>query len=177
MFFPIGIFFRRCWGGWHVPAHIVKVLAGYALAIIIGLFVIHGLYAALAFGVIIGTAFLNPLHSWGMGMGFSDNDRSSGKSTLACIAVMGTSYGFFTAGAACAVWALNGDARYLPYGMAGFLVPIPYLIAWIVAEKRGYLTNPSAMNFFKIGGEWFIDSPTAIGECFLGALLFSVCHV
>ena len=173
MFFPIGFIFRRYWGGWQVPPHMVKVTLAYLLASLIGLFVIHGLYAALAFGVIIGTAFLNPFHSWGMGMGF-DN---SGKSTLACAAVMGGSYGFFTALAAVVVWFLTKDVGYVWYAAAGFLVPVPYILAWIVAIKRGYATDPTKMQFLKIGGEWFIDSPTAVGECFLGALLFCVAHV
>ena len=173
MFFPLGILFRRWWGGWHVPPHMVKVIIGYVLALAIGFFIINGLYAALAFGLIIGTAFMNPFHSWGMGMGYD----GSGKSTLACAAVMGGSYGFFTSLAAAAVWFLTKDLGYVWYAATGFLVPVPYILAWIVAVKRGYLTDPTKMQFFKIAGEWFIDSPTAIGECFLGALLFCVAHV
>ena len=173
MFFLSGAVFRRWWGGWQGPSHIVKVLVGYAMMILVGLFAIHNLYASLAFGAIIGTAFLNPFHSWGMGMGYDE----SGKSTLACVAVMGGSYGFFTVLAACAVWYLTRDMGFAWYGAAGFLVPAPYILAWIIAVNRGYLTDPTKMHFLKIGGEWFIDSPTAIGECFLGAILFSLCHV
>lgn len=173
MFFPIGVVFRRYWGGWQVPPHMVKVALAYLLASLIGLFVIHVLYVAIAFGLIIGTAFLNPFHSWSMGMGYD----GSGKSTLACAAVMGGSYGFFTALAAGAVWYFTRDMGFVWYGAAGFLVPAPYIVAWIVAVARGYRTDSTKMQFLKIGGEWFIDSPTAIGECFLGAILFSLFHV
>lgn len=173
MFFPLGAIFRRIWGGWHVPPHMVKVVIGYMLATFIGLFFIPNLYAALAFGAIIGTAFLNPLHSWGQGMGFD----GSGKSTWACAAVMGGSYGAFTAIAAAVVGFLTKETWIAWYAAMGFLIPIPYILAWIVAVKRGYLTNPAKMQFLKIGGEWFIDSPTAIGECFIGALLFGLWHV
>lgn len=173
MFAIIGFFFRRIWGGFYVPQHMVKVAIVYVLSLAIGLFVIPNLYAALWFGAVIGTAFLNPCHSWGMGMGF---DRP-GKSTLACAAVMGGSYGAFTTLAIMPVVYLTKDVGFAWYAFAGFLTPIPYILAWIVAGKRGYATDKTKMNFFKIGGQWFIDSPTAVGECFLGALLFCVFHV
>lgn len=176
MFFSlsaVGAVFRRWWGGWHVHSHILKVLVGYSLSLSVGMFVIHGFYAALAFGLVVGSAWLNPLHSWGMGMGYD----KSGKSTLACISVMGGSYGLFSALAAGLTCWLSKDMGYAWYALTGFLVPFPYFLAWIWAVRRGYLTDPTKMQFLKIGGQWFIDSPTAIGECFLGALLLSMWHV
>lgn len=174
MFFPIGAIFRRCWGGWHVPPHIVKVIIGYVLAYLLALFVTHNLWAATAFSATIGTSFLNPLHSWGMGMGYDDGSR---KSTLACAAVMGGSYGAFTALAAVLVWYITGMTGCLWFGIMGFLTPVAYILGWIFAIRRGYLTDPTKMQFFNIFGQWFIDSPTAIGECFLGALLLSLWNV
>ncbi|MDE1901534.1 MAG: hypothetical protein KGI37_07820 [Alphaproteobacteria bacterium] len=164
LFAVMGCFFRRWWGGWHVPAHWVKIVVGYALSFFIGLFYTGDLLAAAGFGAVIGSAFLNPFHSWGMGMGF-DN---SGKSTWACAGVMGGSYGAYTTLAAVLMWSVTGDAWQMLYAVAGFLVPLPYILAWLVYRKW------PALFHLPLAGVLFIDSPTAVGECCLGMLLFGV---
>lgn len=171
MFAILGLIFRRNWGGWCVLPHIVKVLLAYLLSGTLAFVLTHNLHASLAFSGIIGAAFLNPFHSWGMGMGF-DN---SGKSTLACVAVMGGSYGAFTAAAAASLVYITHDWGWAEWGVTGFLAPIGYLLGWLEAEECGYPSKP--FTFLKIFGNYFIDSPTAIGECFLGAILWSLFYV
>ena len=171
MFALFGLVFRRNWGGWCVPPHVVKTILAFFGSFAVAFALTGNLYASLAFGVIIGAAFLNPFHGWGMGMGF-DN---SGKSTLACVGVMGGSYGAFTSAASAALCYFTRDLGWAPWGVSGFLVPVGYLIAWRVALALGYPQKP--FSFLKIFGNYFIDSPTAIGECFLGAVLWSLFYV
>ncbi len=160
IFSLIGCVFRRCWGGWHVPAHMLKVAVGYLLAFLSALFSTGSIEAAFAVSVVIGTAFLNPCHGWGQNMGFN----GSGRSMPACVAVMGGSYGFFTVLAAVAVYLIAGQTHAF-MAVSGFLVPFPYLVSWKLSQRY-----PNVFHL-PIAGQLFIDSPMSVGECFIGALL------
>lgn len=170
-----GAFYRRFWGGWEGASfpHMVKVIMGYAFMFGLAFEVTRNLYAALAFGAIMGTTFLNPFHSWGMGMGYADTS----KSTLECCLVMGSSYGFFTTLGAAALVYFTHHSAYVFYAATGFLSWLPYLISWKVF-LRIFLVKKNPMTFEQFWqttpGVWFIDGPTAVGELALGALLFSL---
>lgn len=156
--FLIGLLFRRWWGGWFQPNHLEKVIFAYPLSFLTAFSCTFNIYASLVFALIIGTSFNNPFHSWGMGMGF---DRP-GKSTLACIAVMGGSYGFFTTLAAIDLAYFTQNNWFLLYALNGFLSPVVYYLCW------RYNFKPSIF-----GG--FLDGTcTAPSECALGLLLFGV---
>ena len=170
--FPIiGGFFRRFWGGWeNIFPHIVKVVMGYAFMFAIAFFVTRNLYAAICFGVVMGTAFLNPLHSWGMGMG-----AAPGRSLAACVAVMGGSYGIFTSCAAAGLVYFTGHIVYLLYAITGSLTPLGYIFGYWFFNK--FRKNPDGTYrpiWQTSPGVWFLDVPTAVGEVGIGMLLFSL---
>ena len=164
IFAIIGSIFRRWWGGWLSPSHWLKVPLGYALAFAVGFLATWNLYAALAFGVVIGSAFLNPWHGWGAGMGLD----GSGKSTSTCVFVMAGSYGLYTTIASIFVSMITGNMWFLLYAVTGFLTPLAYYESWIAFNKD--------KNAFRVevAGSGFLDGPTTVGEVFLGALLFAI---
>jgi hypothetical protein len=171
----IGAFFRRFWGGWEGASfpHMFKVVLGYVLMTALALDITHNLYAALAFGGVMGTALLNPFHAWGMGMGYADTS----KSTLGCCLVMGGSYGAFTTLGAAVLVYFTHHSMYVFYAATGFLTWLPYLISWKVFLWF-FETNKNPMAFEQFWqtspGVWLVDGPTAVGELCLGALLFSL---
>ena len=121
LFAIIGLIYRRIWGGFYAPPHIIKVLFAYPLAFSACFLQTGDLYASVTFGIIIGTSFNNPCHAWGQGMG-SDPTKPAWK----CIAVMGGSYGLFTTMAAAGLVYFTHNILYSFYGLSGFLSPIAY---------------------------------------------------
>ena len=154
----IGTFFRRWWGGWLNPNHILKVLLAYPLAFLSAYAQTGNIYASATFAAIIGTAFNNPLHSWGMGMG----DTPS-RPAWQCVLVMGGSYGAFTTLAAAGLVYWTDDVLYWWYGANGFLAAAAYY-AFHKLYPKGYTLWSG-----------FLDGTlTAPAECVLGALLLGV---
>jgi hypothetical protein len=169
----VGAFYRRAFGGWETASilHIVKVIIGYVLMFGLAFEATHhNIYAALAFSGIMGSAFLNPLHSWGMAMG-----GAAGRPLWACVAVMGGSYGLFTTFASVTLVYITNRLVYAPYAITGFLTPLGYLFGyWFFDTFRRNPDGTYRPIWQTSPGVWFIDVPTAIGELGIGSLLFSL---
>jgi len=154
-----GLVFRRvCGGAWGGMPHMVKVILAYILAFLASYAQTNNLYASITFGLIIGTSFNNPMHSWGMGMG----DTPS-RPPLACIAVMGSSYGAFTTLAAAGLYYWTGDVLYWWYAANGFAIGFVY-----------YTFHKFYPQGFTLWGGFLDGTRTAPAECLLGALLLGV---
>lgn len=166
-FFVAGAFFRRWWGGWQSPSHWTKLPVGFVVSAVVAVICLRSEPSAAVFGLALGATWLNPFHSYGMGMGFSADDKLANKSTLKCVAVMSGSYGFCTTVAALAAFVFGANPYVLAYAPTGILVSVPYLMAWEV-----YYRFPKIPNV-QLFGATFIDGATAVGECFLGAILLS----
>lgn len=174
LFLGAGIFFRRWWGGWEAPNHYVKLGTGIVIALMVGILFLTTTQAAIAFGLILGLGFLNPFHSYGQRMG------NGGPALLTCLAVMGGSYGVVTLIAAAMAYLLGGGTHALYFAPVGILPAFVYAASWAIFNKffknadgtfkKLWHSNDKTINGV-VTQEWFIDGPTAVGECALGACL------
>lgn len=174
LFCGAGAFCRRWWGGWEAPNHYLKLLVAVILALLVGILYFSTTKAAIAFGLIVGLGFLNPFHSYGQRMG------NGGQTLFTSLAVMAGSYGVVTFLAAAAAYLLGGGLITLFFAPIGLFPAIYYALSWMVFNKflknadgtfkKFWHTNDKTINGV-VTQEWFIDGPTAVGECALGACL------
>lgn len=176
IFIILGAFFRRWWGGWENPIHILKIFVGFGLATLAGLASFKLATAALVFGGIVGASFLNPWHSKFMVMG-----NGGPPSLSACLIGYALSYGIPTAIAGSLIFVLFGEWTALAYIPVGGLIGPAYAFTWWLWNKViGKDSTGAFKKFWQTGSltingvvtpQWFIDGPTSAGECLLGALL------
>lgn len=173
----VGAFLRRFFGGWEADTieHILKIGIVIGVSIIVGLFTLYSSSAALAYAICMVAAFLNPFHAKGQRMG-----SGGPPSLLGSILWMSGSYGFVTLITGILLTFLDRSAWPLAYCLCGFLVSGPYLLGRYILsplfggiDAQGNFVRPLWKTAITADGKpvWFIDSPTAIGELGLGALL------
>jgi hypothetical protein len=165
--FLAGAVFRRWWGGWKSPDAIAKRVMGYLLPFLVLIiptndWVLSGLVAA-----VVGTGWWIDFkgfdwlrHAYGQRMGYELGSPPLGD----CYAAMATRYGSVAllAGLVMSLYRMEPEPLlYLFYGVAA---PFGYVIGWFMFRTFNDL-------FPKDTNDKFIDGPTAIGECWLGALM------
>ena len=168
----IGAFFRRWWGGWQNPNHIIKVIVGFAIPLVAVFLGTHNIVFAATSGILIGISFLNPWHSRYMRFGSSDGDLPN-PSFLTCFGIFSLLYGVFplVLGVAGSFLGLSHWYAFL-YGLSGVVASTFYGL--------GRKFWPSTLKVWLWNGCYFIDTQTAVGEIGIGfavigglSLLFS----
>ena len=153
--FVSGALFRRWWGGWLSPLSCFKRLMGFLLPLFITYVSTGNSYLSILMSGFVLFGWLMPFHGFGMGMG----RWPKGRPLWLSYSVMTFQYGGLTLLSGLAWSWLVPNTGGLIYASIGCIIPLGYLVAWNLWET------------LEIKKTFFIDSPTAIGELFLGAVL------